>query len=82
MSTPLDTIKSQVRELRAYTLKAERTRVKLNQNENPWDAPLEIKQETLRRISRGLVALSDFTPHEFHERLADSAAGSPKNHRR
>lgn len=72
MASPLDTVKPQVRALRAYSLRAERTRVKLNQNENPWDAPLEIKQETLRRISeRAWSRYPDFTPHEFHERLAE-----------
>jgi histidinol-phosphate aminotransferase len=72
MSGPLDTVKAEVRALRAYSLRAERTRVKLNQNENPWDAPLEIKQETLRRISeRAWSRYPDFTPHEFHERLAE-----------
>jgi histidinol-phosphate aminotransferase len=71
MSSPLDTVKPQVRALRAYSLRAERTRIKLNQNENPWDAPLEIKQETLRRVhEQAWSRYPDFTPHEFHERLA------------
>lgn len=68
----LDTIKKRVRELRPYTLKAERTRVKLNQNENPWDAPLEIKQETLKRIrDRAWSRYPDFAPQRLHERLAE-----------
>ncbi len=72
MASPLDIVKPQVRALRAYSLVAERTRVKLNQNENPWDAPLEIKQETVRRINeRAWSRYPDFTPLEFHERLAE-----------
>ncbi|MCM3901242.1 MAG: aminotransferase class I/II-fold pyridoxal phosphate-dependent enzyme, partial [Pyrinomonadaceae bacterium] len=53
-------------------MKAERARTKLNQNENPWDAPLEIKQETLRRINeRAWSRYPDFTPQRLHERLAE-----------
>ena len=46
----LQTIKHAVRELRAYSLSPHRASVKINQNENPWDFPESIKQETLRRL--------------------------------
>jgi histidinol-phosphate aminotransferase len=79
MPSPLDTVKPQVLALRAYSLQAERTRVKLNQNENPWDAPLEIKQETLKRISeRAWSRYPDFTAHRLHERLAEFSGWKPE----
>ncbi|HEX8136955.1 MAG TPA: histidinol-phosphate transaminase [Pyrinomonadaceae bacterium] len=74
MADPLNNIKPRVRELRAYTLTPERASVKINQNENPWDAPERIKQETLRRLES--VAWSrypDFVPTALHERLAHFA---------
>jgi histidinol-phosphate aminotransferase len=71
MSAPLNMIKETVRELRAYSLKPERVRVKLNQNENPWDAPQAIKQETLRRLNeRSWSRYPDFSPHPLCETLA------------
>ncbi len=44
----LNKIKPRVRELRAYTLTPERATIKINQNENAWDAPENIKRETCR----------------------------------
>ncbi|MCM3872879.1 MAG: histidinol-phosphate transaminase [Pyrinomonadaceae bacterium] len=79
MASPLDTVKPQVRALRAYSLVAERTRVKLNQNENPWDVPVEIKQETVRRINeRAWSRYPDFTPLQFHETLAEFSGWKPE----
>lgn len=77
MPSPLDNIKPQVRALRAYSLKAEKARVKLNQNENPWDAPVEIKHETLRRINeRAWSRYPEFTPQRLHKRLAEFSGWS------
>ena len=71
---PLETIKPRVRELRAYTLTPDRASVKINQNENPWDAPARIKEESLRRLSeRAWSRYPDFVPASLHERLADFA---------
>jgi histidinol-phosphate/aromatic aminotransferase/cobyric acid decarboxylase-like protein len=68
----LDTIKPAVRALRAYTLSPYRASVKINQNENPWDAPAPIKEETLRRWSaRQWSRYPDFVPASLHERLAE-----------
>ena len=68
---PLDTIKPRVRELKAYTLSPDRASVKINQNENPWDAPEAIKRETLRRLSeRAWSRYPDFRPASLHEKLA------------
>src|SRR5437763_179041 len=67
----LDTIKPRVRELKAYALSPDRASVKINQNENPWDAPEAIKQETLRRLSRRAWSrYPDFRPASLHEKLA------------
>jgi histidinol-phosphate aminotransferase len=74
MSGPLGMIKTRVRELRAYTLAPERATVKINQNENPFDAPQTIKGETLRRLAgRAWSRYPDFVPAGLHERLAEFA---------
>ncbi len=69
-----NTIKPQVRALRAYTLSPHRASVKINQNENPWDAPELIKEETLRRLTeRKWSRYPDFVPVSLHRRLAQFA---------
>ena len=74
MTVPLDIIKPVVRALRAYTLSPHRASVKINQNENPWDAPAEIKEEVLRRFAaRQWSRYPDFVPVSLHERLAQFA---------
>lgn len=70
----MDVIKPTVRALRAYTLSPHRASVKLNQNENPWDAPARIKEEVLRRFAeRKWSRYPDFVPASLHERLAQFA---------
>lgn len=70
----LDSIKPTVRALRAYTLSPHRASVKLNQNENPWDAPARIKEEVLRRFAaRKWSRYPDFIPASLNERLAEFA---------
>ena len=72
MNNPLASIKPRVRELRPYSLRPDRARVKLNQNENPWDTPVGIKQETLRRLSEcAWSRYPNFVPQRLHERLAE-----------
>jgi histidinol-phosphate aminotransferase len=67
-----NSIKNSVLALRPYTLSPHRASVKLNQNENPWDAPAEIKQATLNRMKdRAWSRYPDFTPQRLHERLAE-----------
>jgi len=74
MTTPLDIIKPAVRALRAYTLEPHRASIKVNQNENPWDAPAEIKEEVLRRFgARQWSRYPDFVPLSLHEQLAEFA---------
>jgi histidinol-phosphate aminotransferase len=73
-----DSIKDSVRALRPYTLAPHRAAIKLNQNENPWDAPLEIKQETLNRMKdRAWSRYPDFAPQRLHERLAEFSGWQP-----
>src|SRR5687767_4392740 len=72
MSNSLDTIKPQVRALRAYSLSRHRARVKINQNENPWDTPALIKEETQRRLqTREWSRYPDFVPEGLHLKLAE-----------
>jgi histidinol-phosphate aminotransferase len=74
MKQPLETIKPSVRALRAYTLSPHRASVKINQNENPWDAPAEIKEEVLRRFAaRQWSRYPDFVPIRLQEQLAEFA---------
>src|ERR671939_955112 len=71
MSDPLSVIKPRVRGLKAYTLSPDRASVKINQNENPWDAPDAVRRETLRRMEeRAWSRYPDFVPAALHERLA------------
>lgn len=73
-----DVIKPSVRALRAYTLSPHRASIKLNQNENPWDAPARIKEEVLRRFAaRNWSRYPDFIPTTLHERLAAFAGWKP-----
>jgi len=74
----LDSIKSRVRNLKAYSLSPDRASVKINQNENPWDAPAAIKAETLRRLDkRQWSRYPDFIPVDLHRRLAQFASWQP-----
>ena len=51
MTDTLEKIKPAVRAISAYTLAPYRASIKLNQNENPFDMPDEIKQEVDRRLA-------------------------------
>jgi histidinol-phosphate aminotransferase len=74
----LKIIKPAVRALSAYSLSPHRASVKLNQNENPWDAPVWIKEEALRRFSaRQWSRYPDFVPVSLHDRLAGFAGWKP-----
>lgn len=75
MSERLKVIKPEVRALRAYSLTPRRASVKINQNENPWDVPLAIKEETFRRIAtRKWSRYPDFVSTSLHEHLAGFAS--------
>lgn len=66
-----DPIKPVVRALPAYTLAALETKVKLNQNENPYEMPADLKEEVLRfALERPWGRYPDFVPDEFLSLLA------------
>ena len=78
MTAPLDNIKPEVRALRAYSLEPHRASIKINQNENPWDAPAEIKEEVLRRFAaRQWSRYPEFIPVALQEQLARFAHWKP-----
>jgi len=71
MSDPIDKVKPAVRAIGAYTLRPDRTTIKLNQNENPFDMPEAIKDEVMRRIAgRPWSRYPDFDPIDLLEKLA------------
>lgn len=70
----LTKVKSAVRAISAYTLAPYRASIKINQNENPFDMPVEIKQEVERRLmDRAWSRYPDFVPSKLLERLARHA---------
>jgi len=78
MKSSLDIIKPQVRALLAYKLSPHRASVKVNQNENPWDAPAPIKKEVQRRLeARQWSRYPDFVPVSLHVRLAEFSGWRP-----
>src|SRR5207249_6753821 len=50
--SPFDVIKPEVRGLSAYTLKHFDAAVKLDQNENPYELPMDLKREVVDRVLR------------------------------
>jgi histidinol-phosphate aminotransferase len=71
----LQTIKPAVRNLRAYSLSPLHASVKINQNENPWDVPENVKAETLRRLdARPWSRYPEFVAASLQECLADFAS--------
>jgi histidinol-phosphate aminotransferase len=71
---PLKGVKSQVLQVPAYTLHAYEAEVKLNQNENPFDFPEDLKEEVFRRFkAREWSRYPDFVPDSMRQCLADFA---------
>jgi histidinol-phosphate aminotransferase len=79
MSDPLNKIKPAVRAINAYSLRPYRASIKINQNENPFDMPEEIKREVERRLThRPWSRYPDFVPAQLLERLAAFAGWKPE----
>lgn len=79
MSDPLEKIKPAVRAITAYTLAPHRASIKINQNENPFDMPDEIKREVRRRLAhRPWSRYPDFVPSELLRQLARFAGWEPE----
>jgi histidinol-phosphate aminotransferase len=71
-NSPLYGIKPQVLNVPAYTLHAYEAEIKLNQNENPFDFPEDLKEETFRRFrQRSWSRYPDFIPDSLHRCLAE-----------
>lgn len=71
MVRELDTIKSQVRALRPYSLSTREASVKINQNESPFELPSKIKEETFRRLeARQWARYPGFIPSTLLDRLS------------
>ncbi|MBP1625233.1 MAG: putative Histidinol-phosphate aminotransferase (Imidazole acetol-phosphate transaminase), partial [Acidobacteria bacterium] len=69
-NSPLYGVKSQVLKVPAYTLRAHEAEIKLNQNENPFDFPEDLKEETFRRYKeRQWSRYPDFVPDSLRQRL-------------
>ena len=78
MKRILNIIKPAVRALRAYSLSPHRAQVKINQNENPWDMPLFLRQEILHQFEATRWSrYPEFLPASLHERLAEFAGLRP-----
>lgn len=72
MVRELQTIKSQVRALKPYSLSTHVASVKINQNESPFELPPRIKEETFRRLeARQWSRYPDFIPTSLLERLSE-----------
>jgi histidinol-phosphate aminotransferase len=79
MVRELETIKPKVRALRPYSLNNTDAAIKINQNENPFDLPLRIREETLRRLkARKWSRYPEFVPATLIDRLSDFA-GWPRD---
>ncbi len=67
-------VKEQVLDVPAYTLRALDAAVKLNQNENPYDFPADLKEEAFRRFrERSWSRYPDFVPDKLIAQLAEFA---------
>jgi histidinol-phosphate aminotransferase len=73
-NSPASGVKPQVLKVPAYTLGVYDAEVKLNQNENPYDFPDDLKEETFRRFkSRQWSRYPDFVPDSLRRQLAEFA---------
>ena len=78
MKTPIDNIKPEVRAIRAYHLPPLSAPIKINQNENPFDVPEEIRREVLSRLEkRPWSRYPPFVPTSLLEKLAVHAGWRP-----
>lgn len=74
MTSPIEKIKPHVRAIKAYSLDPIETPIKVNQNENPFGMPTEIKAEVLRRAAaHDWARYPDFVPTRLLEKLAEYA---------
>jgi histidinol-phosphate aminotransferase len=75
---PLRHVKPAVRRIGAYTLKRAEARVKVNQNENPYELPEALKRRLLESaLTKPWSRYPDFEPTELVEALARFAGWTP-----
>ena len=73
-NSPVQGVKEQVLRVPAYTLRTYQAEIKLNQNENPYDFPEELKEEVFRRYrNHSWSRYPDFVPDSLREALAEFA---------
>jgi histidinol-phosphate aminotransferase len=78
MMGPLRHIKPAVRSLEAYSLAARPAKVKVNQNENPYDLPDGLKKRVLEKaFARPWSRYPDLDPRELLEALARFSGWRP-----
>jgi histidinol-phosphate aminotransferase len=71
-NSPLKGVKREVLKVPAYTLSAYEAEVKLNQNENPFDFPEDLKDEIFRRYKQRKWSIyPDFAPDSLRLSLAN-----------
>jgi len=64
-------LKQGVLKNKAYTLKPIETGIKLNQNESPFDLPVNIKEKILDRLRKKNWSIyPDFTPEDLYKKVA------------
>src|SRR5438093_11695072 len=69
--SPSDVIKPEVRNASPYTLKHFKADVKLDQNENPYELPIEFKREVAERVlARPWGRYPEFVPAAMTKTLA------------
>jgi histidinol-phosphate aminotransferase len=73
-NSPVYGVKPQVLKVPAYTLRAYDAEIKLNQNENPYDFPDDLKEEAFRRFrTKQWSRYPDFVPESLRRQLAKFA---------
>jgi len=73
-------VRDVVAAMEAYTLAIRPAKIKLNQNESPFDVPLEIKQEVLERVAKRPWNLyPDFEAVALRSAIADAYALTTDN---
>lgn len=71
-------IKSRVKAIEPYTLKVHRAKVKINQNESPYDLPNDLKAEIARRAQeKAWSRYPDVTPSGTIAKLAQFTGWAP-----
>ncbi|MBI4483909.1 MAG: histidinol-phosphate transaminase [Acidobacteria bacterium] len=78
MGTYLDRIRPEVRRSSGYSLDRPHAQVKIDQNESPYDLPLEVKQQIWDRVrDRQWSRYPELIPARLHEKLARLAGWKP-----